>query len=78
MLINEVSPIASSGETEWVELRCWVYPRAFLVETEDQLLAALAAARAYTESYSILDVRLAPDDISPALRRLTEALGKRT
>jgi TPP-dependent 2-oxoacid decarboxylase len=50
----------------------------FVVETEEQLLAALTAARAYTESYSILDVRLAPDDISPALQRLTEALGKRT
>ena len=50
----------------------------FLVETEEQLLAALAAARAYTESYSILDVRLAPDDISPALRRLSEALGMMT
>jgi hypothetical protein len=49
-----------------------------VVETEAQLIAALGAARAHTESYSILDVRLAPDDISPALQRLTEALGKRT
>ncbi|UCG42539.1 MAG: alpha-keto acid decarboxylase family protein [candidate division WOR-3 bacterium] len=50
----------------------------FVVETEEQLLAALSEARANTASYSILDVRLAPDDVSPPLRRLTDALGKRT
>jgi TPP-dependent 2-oxoacid decarboxylase len=50
----------------------------FLVETEEQLHAALASAREYTEAFSILDVQLAPDDISPALQRLTEALAKRT
>lgn len=50
----------------------------FQVETEHQLEMALAAARLNTESYSILDVRLAPNDISPALQRLTQSLGKRT
>ena len=52
--------------------------RGFRVETEQQLGDALAAARANTGSYSILDVRLAPNDISPALQRLTQSLGKRT
>ncbi len=50
----------------------------FRIETEQQLEQALAAARANTESYSILDVRLAPGDISPALRRMTASLGKQT
>jgi TPP-dependent 2-oxoacid decarboxylase len=49
----------------------------FVVESEDQLEAALAAARQNTESFSIIDVKLAADDISPALRRLTGGLGKR-
>ncbi len=52
--------------------------RGFQVETEQQLTLALAEARANTGSYSILDVRLAPDDISPALQRLTQSLGKQT
>lgn len=50
----------------------------FLVETEEQLHDALVSARDHTQAFSILDVRLAPDDISPALRRLTAALGQRT
>jgi TPP-dependent 2-oxoacid decarboxylase len=52
--------------------------RGFRVETEQQLEQALAAARANTGSFSILDVRLAPGDISPALRRLTQSMGKHT
>ncbi|HEX4086245.1 MAG TPA: thiamine pyrophosphate-binding protein [Chthoniobacteraceae bacterium] len=51
--------------------------RGFLVETEDQLDAALAEARQHTESYCLLDVHLDPTDRSPALDRLTERLGKR-
>lgn len=50
----------------------------FKVETEQQLERALAAAYANTASYSILDVKLAPNDISPALQRLTQSLGKQT
>jgi TPP-dependent 2-oxoacid decarboxylase len=52
--------------------------KGFVVETEQQLEQALSAARDNTSSYSILDVRLSPDDISPALRRLTSGLGKQT
>jgi TPP-dependent 2-oxoacid decarboxylase len=49
----------------------------FVVETEDDLHNALLSAREHTGVFSILDVRLAPDDISAPLRRLSEALGKR-
>ena len=50
----------------------------FRVETEQELELALASARANTRSYSIIDVSLAPNDISPALQRLTQTLGNRT
>ncbi len=51
--------------------------RGFTVETEEEFETALEAARGYTEGFCILDVRLDPDDFSPALRRMTAALGKR-
>jgi indolepyruvate decarboxylase len=51
--------------------------RAFLVETEAQLDAALDAAAKHTESYCLLDVRLASLDHSAALGRLAERLAKR-
>jgi indolepyruvate decarboxylase len=38
--------------------------------------AALEDARAYTDSFSLLDVHLDRDDVSPALKRLTATLGK--
>ena len=51
--------------------------RGFEVASEDQLEAALEAAREYTAAFSILDVHLDPSDSSPALQRLTASLGKR-
>ena len=50
--------------------------KGFIVDTEDQLDAALEDARAYTDSFSLLDVHLDRDDVSPALKRLTATLGK--
>lgn len=50
--------------------------RGFVVETEGDFERALAEAEQYTEGFCIIDVRLAPDDCSPALRRLTERLAK--
>ena len=41
------------------------------------LEAALQEARNNTESFSILDVHIDPQDRSLALQRLTDALGKR-
>ncbi|HKA52129.1 MAG TPA: thiamine pyrophosphate-dependent enzyme [Candidatus Binatia bacterium] len=51
--------------------------KGFNVETEEQLDAALRAARAYTDGFCILDIHLDPYDISPALQRMTHMLGKR-
>jgi len=51
--------------------------KGFDVLTEQDLDRALDVARAHTESFSILDVHLAPDDISGALQRLTANLRRR-
>jgi TPP-dependent 2-oxoacid decarboxylase len=68
------------------DLQPWQYARipeilgagkGFLVQTEEEFEAALEAAREYTDNFCILDVRLDPRDFSPALRRMTAALGQR-
>jgi indolepyruvate decarboxylase len=50
--------------------------RSFLVRTERDLDNALRAAESVHGAPCILDVRLDPMDVSPALRRLGEAFGK--
>ena len=49
----------------------------FAVETEGQLEDALQRAKAETQTFSLLDVRLDPLDRSPALDRLAKNLAKR-
>jgi indolepyruvate decarboxylase len=49
----------------------------FKVATEREMADALAKARANTASYSIIQVMLARDDHSPALKRLTASLAER-
>jgi indolepyruvate decarboxylase len=51
--------------------------RGFVIDTEDEFENALKASFEYLEGFSILDVRLDPNDESAALRRLTDVLGKR-
>ena len=51
--------------------------RGYDVRTEGELDAALEAARLERGGYSLLRVHLAPDDMSPALRRLTALLRER-
>lgn len=51
--------------------------KGFEVQTEEQLEAALEAARNYRDTFCILDVRLEPYDFSPALQRMSDALSKR-
>jgi indolepyruvate decarboxylase len=50
--------------------------RGYLVETEEDLDRALAAAEAETSTFSLLDVHLDRLDVSPALRRLGEQLNR--
>ncbi len=51
--------------------------RGFEIRTEDQLDQALKISREHTESFAILNVHLEQGDISPALRRFTQSLGKK-
>jgi indolepyruvate decarboxylase len=51
--------------------------RGFVINTEDEFENALKVSFEYLEGFSILDVRLDPNDESAALRRLTDVLGKR-
>ena len=50
--------------------------RGFLVETEQQLDHALLEAQSWTQSFCLLDVRLASLDRSPALDRLASRMAK--
>ncbi len=50
--------------------------RGFDVHTEDELETALNESRSHLESFCILDVHLASQDISSALKRLTDVLGQ--
>ena len=50
---------------------------SFVVETEEQLDAALAEAARRTDSFCLLEIMLAPLDRSPALERLARRLGSR-
>jgi indolepyruvate decarboxylase len=47
------------------------------VETEQELDRALGEAERWTESFCLLEVRLAPLDRSPALDRLATRLARR-
>jgi indolepyruvate decarboxylase len=51
--------------------------RGFVVETEEELDRALHEAERWTESFCLLEVRLAPLDRSPALDRLAARLARR-
>ena len=51
--------------------------RGFVADTEDELDAALRAAKADAKQFCMIDVRLDPMDRSPALERLAERLSKK-
>lgn len=51
--------------------------RGFVVETEEQLDRALTEAHQHVEGFSLIEVRLAPLDRSPALDRLAKRLAER-
>jgi indolepyruvate decarboxylase len=51
--------------------------RGHVAGTEDELEEALLAARAERDTFHVIEVRLAPDDRSEALHRLTAALAER-
>ena len=50
--------------------------KGFTVRTEEELEQALQNAREYVEGFCILDVQLGQYDFSPALQRMSGAMGK--
>jgi indolepyruvate decarboxylase len=71
---------------EFNDLQEWQYHRvpevigkgkSFVVDTEEQLVEALSESRQLGKDVCILEVRLDPHDMSPALERLTSKLGAR-
>ena len=51
--------------------------RGFVVETEDQFNSAISEALIFRNAFSILDVHLDRNDMSPALNRFTTNIAKR-
>jgi TPP-dependent 2-oxoacid decarboxylase len=51
--------------------------RGYEVHSEEELTAALFSSRSHLDSFCLLDVHLDPHDMSPALKRMTQALGER-
>jgi TPP-dependent 2-oxoacid decarboxylase len=69
------------------DLQLWQYSqipkivgggKGLRVENEDELEEALVTAQAYTDSFTLIEVQLDPQDKSPALERLTQRLAKKT
>jgi indolepyruvate decarboxylase len=50
--------------------------RGFIVDTEGQLDEALRESERRSDTFCILDVRLAQHDCSPALRRFSARMAK--
>jgi indolepyruvate decarboxylase len=68
------------------DIHLWNYSRipeilgkgkGFDINTEDQLEEVLQNIHKYAESFCILDVHIDPEDSSLALKRITNAMGKR-
>lgn len=60
---------------DYAQLAILLGGTGFVVETSKQLHQALSQSRA-SESFSIIDVRLLPEDISPALQRMKDLFAK--
>ncbi|HEY9767662.1 MAG TPA: thiamine pyrophosphate-binding protein [Coleofasciculaceae cyanobacterium] len=60
---------------DYAQLAILLGGTGFVVETSKQLHQALSQSRV-SESFSIIDVRLLPEDISPALQRMKDLFAK--
>jgi indolepyruvate decarboxylase len=60
---------------DYAQLAAVLGGRGFAVQTGRQLREALRLARE-SDTFSILDVRISPDDVSPALRRFSDLFAK--
>jgi indolepyruvate decarboxylase len=74
-MAHEKSEFVKIPTLNYAELGRVFGGEGFVVETGEQLHQALHLARD-SESFSIIDVRLLPEDVSPALQRLSELFAK--
>jgi indolepyruvate decarboxylase len=63
-------------EVDFAQLATTFGGVGFVVETAEQLRLALAKAKELP-TFSVLDIRLRPDDVSPALQRLGDLFAQR-
>lgn len=69
------APFVDIGETSYAELGESLGGRGFVVRTGEELRMAFGAANE-TDTFSIVDIRISPDDGSPALRQLGELFAR--
>jgi indolepyruvate decarboxylase len=72
---HQDSSFVNIANLDYAEFARVLGGQGFAVETGQQLREALRTAR-QLDTFSILDVRLAPDDVSPALARLGELFAR--
>jgi indolepyruvate decarboxylase len=68
---------ADIGQWDFAAIAQGLGGRGYRVETRAQLAAALDGAARARGEFQLLDVRIAPGEISPKLRRFTEAIASR-
>jgi indolepyruvate decarboxylase len=68
---------AHIGQWDFAGIAQGLGGRGYRVETRAQLAAALDGAARARGEFQLLDVRIAPGEISPKLRRFTEAIAAR-
>lgn len=72
---HEQADFVNIASINYAQLATVLGGSGFVVETGEQLHQALAQAY-QSESFSIIDVRLLPEDISPALQRMSDLFAK--
>ena len=72
---HEQAPFVSIPRLDYARLAEVWGGRGFAIDTVQEFTQALHAARA-SDTFSIVDVRLAADDISPALHHLSVLFAK--
>ncbi|BAY11740.1 alpha-keto acid decarboxylase family protein [Calothrix sp. NIES-2098] len=69
VMAHQQAPFVNIPSINYAQLAAVLGGRGFSIETSEQFQQALQLARA-SLTFSILDVHISPDDVSPALQRL--------
>lgn len=73
---HENAEFVNIADIDYAQFACALGGCGVVVETAQQMRHALQASR-HADRFTLLDVRIAPDDVSPALRRLGELFAGR-